>query len=171
MKQHRLLHALLLVLTLSLVLPTPLLEAQEEEGPQSTLRARLYTVTLPGGEYMVDLGKVTSLSLHKFYVDGAFTVHEVTVDTTGNTVARFYYVERNRDVEAPRGIGQSLLDRAQDKVDEVKDRAGVPGLLDEAVVKSYPTTTHAHTVEYRITTRDQLEKLYQDIKSKWQRVR
>ncbi|MEM6884519.1 MAG: hypothetical protein AAF571_05755 [Verrucomicrobiota bacterium] len=163
---------LLFVIVVFTVSMAPLsLDAQEQDGPTSTLRARLYTVTLPGGEYMVDLGSVTSVSLHKFYVDGAFAVHEVTVDTTGSTVARFYFVERNKDVTAPRGIGQSLLDRTQNKVDEVKDRAGVPSLLDEAVVKSYPTTTHAHTVEYRITSLDQLEKLYQDIKTKWQRVR
>ncbi|MEM1158796.1 MAG: hypothetical protein AAGH72_11145 [Verrucomicrobiota bacterium] len=153
-----------------LMLGPNLLEAQEE-GTESTVRSRIYMVTLPGGEYMVDLGRVTSVSLHKFYVDGAFAVHEVTVDTTGNTVARFYFVERNKDATAPRGIGQSLLDRAQNKVDEVKERAGLPDLLDEAVVKSYPTTTHAHTVEYRISSKEQLEKLYQDIKSKWQRVR
>lgn len=132
-------------------------------------RAQVYEVELASGNYQVNLAQVTSISMHRFFVDGAFAVDEVTVDTLGNTVTRFYFVDRNRDVTAPRGIGQSLIDRAQQKVEDVKERAGAPEFLDNAVVKSYPTTTHAHTVEYRIQTKDQLDKLFEHMTASWRK--
>lgn len=135
-----------------------------------TTRPTLYEVELDNGGYQVDLTQVTSISMHRFYVDGVYAVDEITVDTLGNTVTRFYFVDRNRDVTTPRGIGQSVLDRTQQKVDEVKDRVGAPSILDEAVVKSYPTSTHAHTVEYRIKTKEQLDTLYQHISASWEKA-
>jgi hypothetical protein len=35
------------------------------------------------------------------------------------------------------------------------------------VVKSYPTTTHAHTVEYRLVDRESLNKLFDSIEEAW----
>ncbi len=136
---------------------------------QTTTRPVFYEVELDTGGYQVDLRQVTSISMHRFYVDGVFAVDEVTVDTLGNTVTRFYFVDRNRDVSTPRGIGQSLVDRAQDKADELKDRVGAGNFLDKAVVKSYPTSTHAHTVEYRIQSKEQLDSLYQHISNAWKK--
>jgi len=133
------------------------------------IRPLVYQVELDTGNYQVDLNRVTSISMHRFYVDGVFSVDEITVDTLGNTVTRFYFVDRNRDINAPRGIGQSMIDRAQQKVDDVKDRVGAPSIIDKAVVKSYPTTTHAHTVEYRVLSKDQLDSLYNHITDSWRK--
>jgi len=72
-------------------------------------------------------------------------------------------------VSAPRGIGQSTVDQVQDKIDQVKDRVAGKTVLDSAVVKSYPTSTHAHTVEYRITSKEQLDTLYQNLSDSWRR--
>ncbi len=35
------------------------------------------------------------------------------------------------------------------------------------VIKEYPTTTHAGTIEYRLETKAQLEALYQSLESSW----
>jgi len=131
----------------------------------------VYEVEIDGGGYQVDLRQITSVSMHRFFVDGALTVDELTVDTTGNTVARFYVVDRNREVRTPRGVGQSLLDQAQNKVDQAKERIGVTEWMDRAVVKSYPTTTHAHTVEYRIAAKEQLLELYKNLSDAWKKGR
>lgn len=137
----------------------------------ASAQPRVYEVEVEGGSYQVDLRYVTSVSVHRFFVDGALTVDELTIDTSGNTVARFYVVDRNREVRTPRGVGQSLLDKAQDKVDEAKERIGVTEWMDRAVVKSYPTTTHAHTVEYRVSNLKQLMELYDNLSDAWKKGR
>ncbi|MEM6820452.1 MAG: hypothetical protein AAF558_00735 [Verrucomicrobiota bacterium] len=142
----------------------PHLEAQTEQS-----RLRIYEVETPDGSYRVDVSKITSISLHRYYVDGVLAIDELTVDTTGKTVARFYFADRNRDVRTPRGIGQSLVDQAQDKLDQVKEKVSVTGQIESAVVKSYPTTTHAHTVEYRVPSKDQLQDLYDKMSNSWRR--
>jgi hypothetical protein len=43
---------------------------------------------------------------------------------------------------------------------EAASRAGVDEPWKK-VVKNYPTTTHAHTVEYRVDTREQLNKIFE----------
>jgi hypothetical protein len=35
------------------------------------------------------------------------------------------------------------------------------------VIKTYPTTTHAGTIEYRIETKQQIENLYKSLESSW----
>jgi hypothetical protein len=132
-------------------------------------RPLIYEIELGDGGYLVDLNHVTSISVHRFFVDGALMVDELTVDSLGNTVARFYVADRNREVETPRGVGQSLLDKAQEKVDQARDRIGATNWMDRAVVKSYPTSTHAHTVEYRISSKEQLMELYAHISDAWKK--
>jgi len=37
----------------------------------------------------------------------------------------------------------------------------------QKVVKNYPTTTHAHTVEYRLETLDQLNRVQKSLEAAW----
>ncbi|MGF1677839.1 MAG: hypothetical protein ACFCUX_01450 [Candidatus Methylacidiphilales bacterium] len=127
----------------------------------------IFSVELPDGEYRVNVRQVVSVSVHRYLVDGILTVDELTVDTSGNTVARFYVVDRNQEVRAPGGLGQSLIDQAQSKADSLKDRSGVAALIDRSVVKSYPTTTHARTVEYRLGDKKVLMDLFRALSRSW----
>jgi len=133
-------------------------------------RPVVFKVEVPDGGYQVDLRQVTSVSVHRYLVDGAMQVDELTVDTLGNTVARFYVTGPNEGVQAPRGVGQSLIDQAENKLQDVKKRAGLLEWMDRAVIKSYPTTTHAHTVEFRFQSREQLMELYQAISESWDKT-
>jgi hypothetical protein len=58
-------------------------------------------------------------------------------------------------------VGQSALDKVQELANEASGRLN-PGDEPpwEKVVKSYPTTTHAHTVEYRLDSLDDLQNLF-----------
>ena len=56
-------------------------------------RKRRWECSLPGGEYSVNLGAITSVSKHSYVLDGTLLVTEATVDTTGTALARFYYIE------------------------------------------------------------------------------
>ena len=37
----------------------------------------------------------------------------------------------------------------------------------QKVVKNYPTTTHAHTVEYRLSSKANLQQLYSSLEQAW----
>ncbi|CAN5650647.1 hypothetical protein BH09VER1_BH09VER1_52710 [soil metagenome] len=121
-------------------------------------RAATWQAVLQGGTYAVRVSYMTSVSMHEYVVDGAARVTEVNIGTVGSDLVRFYYIEPNVP-KAPGGVGQSVINEVQDKINEGSARAG----LDDAwqkVVKNYPTTTHAHTVEYRIGNKDTLQKLF-----------
>ncbi len=113
---------------------------------------------LPGGIYEVALRSIVSVSTHEYIVDGAARVTEANVDTTGSMTVRFYYLEPIV-ATSPLGIGQSTLNKVQELGKEAMDRTG-QGEIWQKVMKSYPATTHARTIEYRVETRDQLDKIF-----------
>lgn len=128
-------------------------------------QAGFWRCELPGGIYTVSLPTVTSVSTHEYVVDGAARVTELTVGTTGAVVARFYYIEPLIP-KSPVGIGQTLLDKAQQRATEGANRTGTEEVWKK-VVKNYPTTTHAHTVEYRLDSVDQVNKLQTSLEAAW----
>jgi len=127
--------------------------------------AAFWQCQLPGGDYMVSLASIASVSMHEYVVDGAARVTEMTVGTNSSVVARFYYLEPMTP-KSPIGIGQSVIDRVQERVEDVAERTGVEEVWKK-VVKNYPTTTHAHTVEYRVDSVDQLKKLEKSLQDAW----
>ncbi len=136
--------------------PTPSATASPTATPNP--RVQIWRCDLPGGTYEVAVRAIVSVSLHEYVVDGAARVNELNIDTDGNMAVRFYYLEPTA-AKSPVGLGQSALDRATDLAKEVAGRAGADQVW-ERVVKSYPTTTHAHTVEYRVESEDQLKQIF-----------
>jgi hypothetical protein len=117
----------------------------------------MWRCSLPGGNYSVALRSVVSVSTHEYLVDGVARVTEVNIDTTGSILARFYYIEPATP-NAPLGIGQATLEKTQQLLNEATERTGQD--VWKKVVKNYPTTTHARTVEYRLTNRDQINTIF-----------
>jgi hypothetical protein len=117
----------------------------------------MWRCTLPGGNYSVALRAIVSVSTHEYLVDGVARVTEVNIDTTGCILARFYYIEPNTP-NSPIGIGTATLEKAQQLLIEGAERTGQDAW--KKVVKNYPTTTHARTVEYRLTAKDQVNKIF-----------
>ena len=111
------------------------------------------------------LSAINSVSLHEYVVDGAARVAEVNISTSGSQLARFYFIEPYPP-KPPVPAGQTVLSALDNKANELSARAGT----DEnraKVVKSYPTTTHAHTVEYRLVDRESLNRLFDSIEEAW----
>ena len=127
--------------------------------------AAFWTCKLPGGTYMVSLPTVASVSTHEYFVDGAVRVTELTIATTSSVVARFYYLEPTV-TKAPLGIGQSVIDKVQEHIQDGVQRTGIEPVWQK-VVKSYPTSTHMHTVEYRLDSLDQIKKIQNSIMPAW----
>ncbi len=111
------------------------------------------------------LSAVTSVSRHEYVVDGAARVNEVVIATTGSLIGRFYFLEPVRPT-TPTGLGQSSVNAVIDKLEQAADRVDVEPLWKK-VVKSYPVATHAHTVEYRLESMDQVQALFDHASEAW----
>ncbi len=139
-----------------------------DKNPVSIDRSKipLWEAELPGGNYLVDLRRVSMVAMHKYQVDATMEVYEVTVDAEGSSLGRFYYVSRS-GLKSPVGVGQSLLETMQERAAIVAERVGQEEVLENTVLKTYPTTTHARTVEYRMGELEQLDDLYRSIRRSW----
>ena len=127
-------------------------------------RKRRWECSLPGGEYSVNLGAITSVSKHSYVLDGTLLVTEATVDTTGTAIARFYYIE-----PITKDTTFNALARIQKRAEELRNRgqSRTGTKADEMAQKSYPTTTHARTIEFRIMNEVELNALYRSLYQAW----
>lgn len=163
-------HMKLLPLLLSLI-AAPALFAQQpaatpaagQATPSPNTAIAMWRATLPGGTYSVALRSIVSVSTHEYVVDGAARVTEVNIDTTGAALVRFYFIEPNT-VAAPAGFGAATVEKAQQLLQEGAQRAGQDDVWKK-VVKSYPTTTHTRTIEYRFGNKETLAKLFESAES------
>lgn len=133
--------------------------ASPTPSPTATVNAtrNLWTCTLPGGTYQVLVSAILSVSTHEYIVDGAARVTEVNLDTAGQFAVRFYYIEP-AVVAGPGGLGAATLGKVQSILSDAADRSGSD--VWKKVVKSYPTTTHARTIEFRVSSKDSLVKIF-----------
>jgi hypothetical protein len=154
----RLLFLFLLVFAISTRAQTPAASTTASATPATASRTPIWRCDLPGGTYEVALRAIVSVSMHEYVVDGVARVNELNVDTDGNMAVRFYYLDPTA-AKSPLGVGQSAIDRATELAKELGQRAGADQSW-ERVVKNYPTTTHAHTVEYRVESEDQLKQIF-----------
>jgi hypothetical protein len=127
-------------------------------GTPEAPRQVIWRCELPGGTYEVAVHAMISVSSHEYVVDGVARVTEVNVDTQGNMAVRFYYLEPITP-NTPSGVGQSAIDKISDLAKEAAGRVDQEKIW-ERVVKSYPTTTHTHTIEYRLESEEQLKKIF-----------
>jgi hypothetical protein len=125
--------------------------------PTATATRTLWKCTLPGGTYQVLVSAILSVSSHEYVVDGAARVTEVNIDTSGQLAVRFYYIEP-AVTAGPGGIGAATLGKVQSILTDAAERSGSDSW--KKVVKSYPVTTHARTVEYRVGSKDSLTKIF-----------
>lgn len=123
-----------------------------------------WEANLPGGNYVVALSRISSVSRHKYILNGNLVVDEVTIDTVGVALARFYFIKPVTDE-----IQGNAVTKAADKTRALLDQAAnrVTGGGEDMVVKTFPDTTHAKTIEYRVLSETQLAGLYASAKKAW----
>jgi hypothetical protein len=126
---------------------------------------RFWQASLPGGHYMVAIDRIASISMHEYLLDGGLVVTEVVVDTNGRSLVRFYHV-----VTALENTASGTARRAVEKGHELLDRAGDKAGTDikDMVQKSYPTTSHAGMVEFRVQSLPELHAIYKSVKNAWE---
>ena len=81
----------------------------------------------------------------------------MNLDTSGQFALRFYYIEP-AVTAGPGGLGAATLGKVQSILTDAADRSGSDSW--KKVAKSYPVTTHARTVEYRVGSKDSLTKIF-----------
>ncbi len=128
----------------------------------------VWRAELPGGSFVVARNAINAISTQQYILDGGARVTEVNISIGGPFQPRFYYLEPIAATAAQTVPGgQTIADRAQTQVQTAVNRV-VPGdPIWAKVVKNYPTTTHAGTIEFRLETREQLDKLYESLERTW----
>ncbi len=157
--------SLLCAASLIVVWPAAAQEAEEagEDSKEALGKAGFWEAKVPGGEYLVALSNIVSVSRHEYLLDGAIVVNEVTVDTRGQALARFYFLKP----ASGQLKGAALLtDRITDFAERGSELSG--SNFSEMVVKKYPLTTHSKSIEYRLLSERQLNDLYKSVKEAWQ---
>jgi len=140
--------------------PAPAVQLAETTGSE-----RFWQATVDGGHYMVALDHITSVSRHRYVLDGAVIVDEVTVDTQGQALARFYFISPVTAATAPNALTKTV-ERGKELLDQAAERTGTD--LQNMVVKKYPETSHAKSIEYRILSEEVLTSLYESVKTSWE---
>lgn len=114
---------------------------------------------------MVALDKIVSVSRHKYVLDGALIIDEVTVDSVGQALARFYFITPITDAAAANSL-TGLADRGRELVDKAANRAGTE--VHNMVVKKYPDTSHAKSIEFRVLSEKELAAVYGSVRNAWE---
>jgi hypothetical protein len=119
---------------------------------------------------------VSSVSLQE-YITASYRVLEINLVTTGNALLRIYYSRLLLPGEAQtatsdavaaatgKNINAQLPPSVQamtEKMAEMNDK-----FTSTTVVKEYPLATHARTIEYRLSSRQQLIALYEELEKHW----
>lgn len=137
-----------------------------EDSPRAN---RFWQATLPGGHYMVALDRISSVSRHRYLLDGALIVDEVTIDSLGQALARFYHISPVTDAVGGSGVAAAasrVTGRGSQLLDKAANTAGTG--IHEMVVKKFPETTHAKTIEYRLLSAEELTGLYDSVRTAWE---
>jgi hypothetical protein len=150
-------HTFLCLLIASAALAqTPAPRATPTPAPTNSARP-IWRCNMPGGTCQILVSAMLSVTSHEYIVDGAARVTEVNVDTSGHLALRFYYIEP-AVTSGPGGLGAATLGKVQSLLTEAAERSGTDAW--KKVVKSYPATTHARTVEYRVAKRESLDAIF-----------
>ncbi|MGH8047228.1 MAG: hypothetical protein ACREKL_08275 [Chthoniobacterales bacterium] len=152
----------------------PLMAQQNNNRPQQDdgqaqrrkMPFALWKAELPGGSYLVARNAISAVSTQQYVLDGVARVTEVNVTTNGNFHPRFYFLEMI-DVNAPINApgAQTATDLAIAAGKEAVDQV-VPDSATK-VVKNYPATTHAGTIEFRMPSAASVQKLYESVTRVW----
>jgi hypothetical protein len=120
----------------------------------------LWDGRLKGGNYVVRIPAIAALSKHEYIANAAARVVEINITLDSATVVRFYFLEPAKiEGGGVIGAGQSALDRARTLAEQAANRVS-PTLTEPKVVKDYPLSTHAHTVEFVLKDEERLNSMY-----------
>jgi hypothetical protein len=141
----------------------------------------IFGIEFPGEarSYHAQEKGVLSISKQE-YITAAFRVLEVNIVTDGPALLRIYhsrtlkpgeFQNALRDAASASGLPEPSIIQSP-LPSPVKDIAGrgakiADSVTGETVIKEYPLATHAHTIEFRIASRNELLELHDELKKHW----
>lgn len=158
----------ILALALAIAFTPAVAQAQQNEEPPRP-PSKIWGVSTPTGSFHVRLDRITSVSKAEYLIEGSIMVTEVTVDTMGQTTARFYYGEPYIP-KSKLGITENAANRARDIANTTRQRVSETDFeVDRLVVKNYgpPNTTHAKTIEFKVASLNELDQIYKNVFDAW----
>ncbi len=140
----------------------------------------IFGIEFPEGQrsYVAQEKAVISISQQQ-YITSGFNVLELNIVTEGSALVRIYHSRAIQAGELQAALGEgiaagggnsSIIQRPlPPHLQKIADRAnaGLETLTSSTVIKDYPLATHAHTIEYRISSRNELIDLYNQLKMHW----
>jgi hypothetical protein len=161
-----------LLITLSLLLTVSLHAQQTTTGqtpaqntPQDIVtQDGLWDGRLKGGNYIVRCNSIIALSKHEYISDGVARVVEVNLTLNSAQIIRFYFLEPYKPESGSGTInaGTQALEKAKGLFEQAAGRVS-PDLVNPKVVKNYPASTHAHTIEFSLKDEKTLNSLFGSI--------
>lgn len=127
-------------------------------------------------EFFGRVDKINSISSQN-YVTGTFEVQEIVIDFEGSdTQLRIYNTipfdptkatqEAMKDSSIPGMSGmQKMSERLTSKAYEQTDPAN--DAMNAFVMKEYPMTTHAKTIEFRVKSKADIQALFRELRYRW----
>lgn len=144
--------------------PPPATTPTNQRVNDAENKIHFWDCIVPGGNYTIELGKISSVSIHEFNVTGG-RVTEVNVDTAGSVCARFYFMEPMK-IGGSLSVSEVVKERVTEVADTVAERTGTDKAWRK-VQKDYPIATHAHTVEFRLQFKEDLYSIHGSVKGAW----
>jgi len=138
---------------------------QQPQGQEDTpTRDGLWDGRFNGGNYIVRCNSIIALSKHEYISDGVARVVEVNLTLNSAQVVRFYFLEAYKPETGSSavGAGTAALERAKGMFEQAAGRVS-PELTTPKVVKNYPASTHAHTVEFVLKEEARLNAMFQSL--------
>jgi hypothetical protein len=124
-------------------------------------RDGLWDGRLKGGNYIVRCNSIIALSKHEYISDGVARVVEVNLTLNSAQIVRFYFLEpyKPETGSSTLGAGTQALEKAKGLFEQAAGRVS-PELTTPKVVKNYPASTHAHTIEFVMKEEVTLNSLF-----------
>lgn len=164
MKTHHLLAAALLAIGASVSHAAEQMQVSNANGNPLEVNVKskplLWQATLSdSAKVVLAVPSITSVSMHPYLVNGTALVTEVTVDTVGNNTIRFYYMHAEDSLTGSTPA-RSALGTARKSVAQA-----IGGQKDEGEIPSvkFPEGTYGHSIEYQVSSQEDLEKIYKSL--------
>jgi len=152
-----------ILLTLGALAFTP---AHAVKVKENALRnKRLFGIEMPNGlqSFYGRHDRINSVSLQE-YQAGPYAVTEVVIDMASSPLQLRLYHTEIPSVDKAKGAApdtpmnnRNVPESVQRLADRGRDTANSS---EPPVIKDYPITTHAKTLEFRVTTKEELESFY-----------
>ena len=119
----------------------------------------------PGGTALVSLAEITAIDVHSYLIEGGFRVWELNVCDKSAFALRIYSVEKLEATDSVASL-KSASRKAEETAEKAAEKLGAEDPWQK-VVKDYPTTTHAKTVEFRVDKKETVLEIYKHVRQSW----